>query len=100
MAMDIDLIWDGGEANYFLNEDWTGQITLKPFRKLVFARRAFSTNFCAERPIEHVFRPRRANRQTTRDNLSTRSRIPPEAILLAIRDQRRNSNGVIKAVNP
>jgi hypothetical protein len=51
MAMDIDLIWDGGEANYFFNEDWTGQITLKPFRKLVFARRAFSMNFCAERPI-------------------------------------------------
>jgi hypothetical protein len=49
MATDIDLIWAGGEANYFFNEDWTGQITLKAFRKLVFARRAFSTKFRAEK---------------------------------------------------
>jgi hypothetical protein len=41
MAMDIDSIWGGGEAEYFLNEVWTGQITLNAFKKLVFARRAF-----------------------------------------------------------
>jgi hypothetical protein len=41
MAMDIDLIWGLGEANYFRGEDWTGQITLMAFKKLVFARRGF-----------------------------------------------------------
>jgi hypothetical protein len=41
MAMDIDLIGGGSEAEYFLSEDWTGQITLNAFRKSVFARSAF-----------------------------------------------------------
>jgi hypothetical protein len=62
--MDIDLIWGGGEADYFFNEDWTAQITLKAFRKSVFGRRAFLT-------IDHVFRTRRSNQEAIRDNLST-----------------------------
>jgi hypothetical protein len=61
MAMDIDLIWDGGEAEYFLSEDWTGQITLNALRKLVFARRAFRRKFCAERPLQFTHPARRAN---------------------------------------
>jgi hypothetical protein len=55
MAMDIDLIWGSGEANYFLNEDWTGQITLKAFRKLVFARRAFSTKPLCRKADRYAF---------------------------------------------
>jgi hypothetical protein len=39
------LIWGGGEPEYFFNEDWTGQITLSAFKKLVFARRAFRRKF-------------------------------------------------------
>jgi hypothetical protein len=53
--MDIDLIWDGGEANYFLNEDWTGQITLNAFRKSVFVRRAFSTKLLCRRADRTTF---------------------------------------------
>ena len=53
--MDIDLIWGGGEADYFFNEDWTGQITLKAFRKLVFARRAFLTKFLSGGSIDSRF---------------------------------------------
>jgi hypothetical protein len=41
MAMDIELIWGGDEADYFFNEDWTGQITLNAFRKSVFSRTGF-----------------------------------------------------------
>jgi hypothetical protein len=62
MAMDIDSIWGGGEAEYFLNENWTGQITLNALRKLVFARRAFSTKtFVPKGRSIHISSPSRAN---------------------------------------
>jgi hypothetical protein len=76
-ATDIDLIWGGGEAEYFLNEDWTGQITLNAFKKLVFARRAFSTNsFCAEGRSIHVSSP---VGQITRAKFVAVGRIEPKA---------------------
>jgi hypothetical protein len=43
-AIDMELIWVGGEAKYFCEEIWTGQITLNAFRKFVFARKAFRTH--------------------------------------------------------
>jgi hypothetical protein len=36
MASDIDLIWVGGEAEYFWKWDWTGQIRLIGLKKSVF----------------------------------------------------------------
>jgi hypothetical protein len=48
-------IWDGGEAKYFFNEGWTGQITLNALRKLVFTRSAFRRKFCAERPDQFTY---------------------------------------------
>jgi hypothetical protein len=41
-ARDIDLIWGGGEAESFLSEDWTAQITLILFDKSGFTRKAFN----------------------------------------------------------
>jgi hypothetical protein len=35
------LIWVGGEAKYFCEEIWTGQITLNAFKKFVFRARLF-----------------------------------------------------------
>jgi hypothetical protein len=35
-AVDIDLIWVSGEAEYFCKQDWTGQITLIRFNKSGF----------------------------------------------------------------
>ena len=43
-ARDIDSIWGGGEAESFLSEDWTGQITLIRLNKSGFSRKA--TNRC------------------------------------------------------
>jgi len=40
--MDIELIWDEREAESFLSEDWTGQITLILFDKSGFTRKAFN----------------------------------------------------------
>jgi hypothetical protein len=37
---DKELIWVSGEAEYFLNEDWTGQIRLKWFDKFGCTRKA------------------------------------------------------------
>jgi hypothetical protein len=71
MAMDIDLIWGGGEANYFLGEDWTGQITLKAFRKSVFARRAFSAKLLC-READRIAFFGAVGQIGKRDNLSTR----------------------------
>src|SRR5437870_5557805 len=34
----VGLIWVGGEADYFCNRDWTGQIRLKLFGKIVPSR--------------------------------------------------------------
>jgi hypothetical protein len=42
-AIDMELIWVGGEAKYFCEEIWTGQITLNAFKKFVFSRTAFQT---------------------------------------------------------
>jgi hypothetical protein len=39
MARDKPVIWVGCEADYFLSEDWTGQISLKRFRKFGCTRR-------------------------------------------------------------
>jgi hypothetical protein len=71
MAMDIDLIWGSGEADYFFNEDWTGQITLMPFRKLVFARRAFSTKILCRKVDRTTFLASSGKSGNTRDNIST-----------------------------
>jgi len=32
------LIWGRGEADYFYNQDWTGQITLKRLKKIAATR--------------------------------------------------------------
>jgi hypothetical protein len=37
-AGDIEVIWVGGEAENFCNEDWTGQIRLNCFDKSPFRR--------------------------------------------------------------
>jgi hypothetical protein len=39
MATDIEVIWVGCEAEYFFRDDWTTQITLIQFDKIVFRRR-------------------------------------------------------------
>jgi hypothetical protein len=39
-VLDINLIWVSGEAEYFLRQDWTGQITLIPFNNFAFTRNA------------------------------------------------------------
>ena len=38
-AWDMQVIWAAVEAVYFSGEDWTGQISLKRFRKFGCARR-------------------------------------------------------------
>jgi len=68
MAMDIDLIWGRGEADYFFNEDWTGQITLNAFRKLVFARRAFSAKILGRKADRTKFSASSGKSVNTRDN--------------------------------
>ena len=35
--MDIDLIWGGGEAKYFLRGDWTTQISLMRLDNFLFS---------------------------------------------------------------
>jgi hypothetical protein len=34
MAGDKPVIWVGCEAEYFLRDDWTGQISLRPLQKI------------------------------------------------------------------
>ena len=65
-ATDIDLIWGDGEANYFFNEDWTGQITLSAFRKSVFARWAFSTKLLCRKADRTTF-PAPSGKSANRD---------------------------------
>jgi hypothetical protein len=71
MAMDIDLIWARGEADYFSGEDWTGQITLMAFRKLVFARRAFWTKILCGEADRSTFSASSGKSGNIRDNIST-----------------------------
>jgi hypothetical protein len=40
MAMDIEVIWVGSEAEYFYKRDWTTQIRLIRLNKFLFARNA------------------------------------------------------------
>jgi hypothetical protein len=37
MALICEVIWVGGKWNYFCQEDWTGQISLKRLRKLAWS---------------------------------------------------------------
>jgi hypothetical protein len=37
-VVDIEVIWVGRERKYFCKWDWTGQIRLKRFNKLVFQK--------------------------------------------------------------
>jgi hypothetical protein len=39
--MDIRVIWANHEADYFYKRDWTTQITLIWFSKIVFARKPY-----------------------------------------------------------
>jgi hypothetical protein len=39
MAGFVRVIWGGGEAEYFCERDWTGQITLKLLRKTDLSRK-------------------------------------------------------------
>jgi hypothetical protein len=41
-ARDIDLIWGGGEAEYFCEDDWTGGIGLNLLNKFICARKQHS----------------------------------------------------------
>jgi hypothetical protein len=38
MAGVVGVIWGSGEAAYFCNQGWTGQITLKRLEKIVSTR--------------------------------------------------------------
>jgi hypothetical protein len=41
MAEGVSVIWVGGEAEYFCERDWTGQITLKSLRKIDLSIKSF-----------------------------------------------------------
>jgi hypothetical protein len=73
MAMDIDSIWGGDEAEYFLCEDWTGQITLSAFKKSVFGRKAFRQEFLRRKADPFTHPARRANQSMTAMHLATAS---------------------------
>jgi hypothetical protein len=47
----LDLICPTGEAKYFFEDIWTGQITLIRFDKLVFTRKGFSAKFLCRRSL-------------------------------------------------
>jgi hypothetical protein len=38
MARFVEVIWGGGEVEYFCGRDWTGQISLKLLRKIAQSR--------------------------------------------------------------
>jgi hypothetical protein len=43
------LIWGKDEAKSFLQADWTDEISLKRFEKLVFRRKPFQPRKCCQR---------------------------------------------------
>jgi hypothetical protein len=60
----LDLIWVKRKQEYFLGQDWTGQITLNRFKKIVFRR-----SRCDGRRDGRLVAPEvaRADRRTERE---------------------------------
>jgi hypothetical protein len=69
MAMDIEVIWVGSEAEYFCKRDWTTQIGLIRLNKFQFTSNA-------ERPVRACFQ------QWLRPSRRGEDASPPDEVLL------------------